>query len=199
MWLIPHDQGISRELGSVGIHEPLITQVLRKELKEGMTCIDVGSNIGYYALIESKTVGANGMVLAFEPSSTSYEYLTKNKIHNAATNIHTYNIAVGDRDGVLQLLVRNESNLTRVSDIVIEDKADGYLQDAQCTTLDSFVRSRNLPGVDFIRMDVEGYEYHMFNGMTKTIQKYKPMMLIEFHNSVLGIERTIELLRAIEN
>jgi hypothetical protein len=61
MLLIPNDKGISSELLLFRTHEPLSTKILKK-LLEHMTCIDIGSNIGYYALLERKIVGEKGKV-----------------------------------------------------------------------------------------------------------------------------------------
>ena len=54
MLLLPHDKGISKELKIFRIHEPLATKILKMELREGMTVVDIGSNIGYYVILESK-------------------------------------------------------------------------------------------------------------------------------------------------
>ena len=48
--------------------------------------------------------------------------------------------------------------------------------------------------IDFLRMDAEGYETHILEGATKTIQKFKPMMQIEVHVERLGQEKTQKLL-----
>src|SRR3989304_8863508 len=53
---IPNDKGISAELVMFGIHEPITTHLLSKELKNGMVCLDIGANIGYYACLESNAV-----------------------------------------------------------------------------------------------------------------------------------------------
>ena len=69
---IPNDKGISSELLIYGNHEPLTTQIILEELSEGMNCIDIGSNIGYYALLESMKIGKSGMVWAIEPSPKNF-------------------------------------------------------------------------------------------------------------------------------
>ncbi len=53
MTVLRVDEGVSRELAVHRIHEPLATLLLQQHLKPGMTVVDVGSNIGYYALLES--------------------------------------------------------------------------------------------------------------------------------------------------
>jgi len=61
--LIPNDKGISERLLLFNVHEPLVTKLLIRELKEGMTCLEVGGNLGYYATLESKIVGDEGKII----------------------------------------------------------------------------------------------------------------------------------------
>ena len=76
--LIPNDKGISEELLLFNSHEPLNTEALAHELTEGMTCLDIGGNIGYYATLESRLVGKTGHVIAIEPSPVNLRYLKRN-------------------------------------------------------------------------------------------------------------------------
>ena len=77
LFLVPNDKGISRELLIFKVHEPIHTMLIKKEIKQGMTCLDVGSNIGYYASLESKLVGEEGKVICIEPSPINFRYLQK--------------------------------------------------------------------------------------------------------------------------
>ena len=76
--VIPNDTGISSELLMFKTHEPLTTKLISKKLTSGMICLDIGSNIGYYALLEHKLVGKEGKVIAIEPSPLNFQYLQKN-------------------------------------------------------------------------------------------------------------------------
>ena len=75
--VIPNDIGISSELRIYKTHEPLVTSIVLNEVKQGMDCLDIGSNIGYYAILESKLVGETGKIFAIEPSSINFEYLNE--------------------------------------------------------------------------------------------------------------------------
>jgi hypothetical protein len=74
----PHDPGISRELTVYHIHEPNATGLFRNHVKEGMHVVDIGSNLGYYALLAATLVGPKGRILAIEPEPQNYELLTMN-------------------------------------------------------------------------------------------------------------------------
>ena len=114
MLIIPTDKGISAELAMFSSHEPLTTKVIRSQLKRGMVCLDIGSNIGYYAVLESRVVGKEGKVICIEPSPLNFQYLKKNLETQGKSNIGMYNIAVGDIDSHVNFLTDSQSNLCRV-------------------------------------------------------------------------------------
>ena len=74
-YLHPHDPGISRELAIYHIHEPNATRLFRNHIEKGMYEVDIGSNLGYYALLAATLVGPKGKVLAIEPEPRNYELL----------------------------------------------------------------------------------------------------------------------------
>jgi len=197
--LKPNDKGISAELLLFGSHEPLSTVQVTSILKPGMTCIDLGSNIGYYVVLESKIVGKNGKVIAIEASPDNYKYLQKNSKLQNFSNIETYNFVLSDHNGKVNFLTKPISNWSRVmSDDEIPEPSD-KISRVPMKTLDSFIEEEKIDRVDFARMDVEGYEYNIYQGMHKTIEKFKPALFIEFHLSVLGTEKTKKFLSELKN
>jgi len=190
---IHNDIGISEELRIFKIHEPLTTELIKNIVKEGMICIDLGSNLGYYTLLESKLVGNSGKVIAFEPSPVTYEHFKKNLEINQTTNVDHFNIALGDTNGKVKFLVSKLSNWCRVVDDSTTTFDDNVIK-VPMLTLDTFSSEHQLNKIDFIRMDIEGYELKAYSGMTQVIKKFKPDLYIEIHPSLIGIEKTIEFL-----
>ena len=188
--VIPGDLGISSELLMFKTHEPLTTKLLSKELKKGMICLDVGSNIGYYTLLESKIVGADGKVIAIEPSPQNFQHLKKNLEIQNAKNVDAYNFAASDKNGEVNFLVYRESNGSFTIPDGEETDIPGDIIKVTAKTMDSFLEELNINHVDFVRMDVEGYESHIIQGMINIIKKSKPMFQIEVHASILGKEGT---------
>ena len=66
-------------------------------------------------------------------------------------------------------------------------------------TIDSFLDEIKLDKIDFLRMDVEGYEYNIFQGMKKYYNKSKPIIQIEVHKSIMGIETTKKWLNELKH
>src|SRR3989344_4906353 len=66
------DEGISADLALDGVREPMSTKTVKEEVKHGYTVIEIGANIGYYALMESGLVGNRGRIYAIEPSPNNF-------------------------------------------------------------------------------------------------------------------------------
>jgi len=198
---IPYDKGISAELIMFRIHEPLTTKILLRELKEEMVCLDVGSNIGYYVFLESNAVGDSGKVFAIEPSPQGFKALKKNLGLQNKSNIELHNFACGDKEGQVSFITTNMSNLDRIND----ENADSVLSETvnkvniNLRTIDDFVSEKKINKVDLIRFDTEGYELKIYEGMHQTLKNFSPILSFELHRSILGIEKTIKLLKALQN
>jgi len=186
--VIPNDTGISRDLDIFKIREPLTTKLISEELKKGMICLDVGSNIGYYALLENKLVGKDGKVIAIEPSPISYKYLKNNSTLQEPFNIETYNFAASSSDGYVYFEINPISNHSRVVS-ENEIKSLDNVKKINAKRLDSFFVENPISKIDFMRMDVEGYEADIYQGGRKTIQKHKPFLVVEVHKFLMGDEK----------
>ena len=197
--VIPGDLGISSELIMFKTHEPLTTKLLSKELKKGMICLDVGGNIGYYTLFESKIVGKDGKVIAIEPSPPNFQHLKKNLEIQDSANVDAYNFAAGDIDGDVNFLIYRESNGSFTIPDGETTDLPGELIKVKAKRLDTFLDELNIDHVDFVRMDVEGYESHIIDGMVNTIKKSKPMFQIEVHVTLLGIDGTKKFLKKFQD
>ena len=112
MYLYPRQGGINYDLYLYKKREPMCTDFLIHSsiLKEGDVVLDIGANIGYYVLIESKLVGKTGQVYAVEPVTSTFELMQKNLQLNGLTNVSASNFAFGEKDGESEIYVCNESN-----------------------------------------------------------------------------------------
>jgi len=192
--LLPNDDGISTELALFNTHEPLNTELLTQNLKKGMVCFDVGANIGYYTLLESKMVGDEGKVIAIEPSPINFKQLQKNIQNEKAKNVELYQIAGGDQNSTIKFLLDPHSNLSRIISNEEKVREKGEIVDVPMKKLDSFLEASTIKTLDFIRMDVEGYEFNILEGMRNSIKKFRPAIQMEVHTRILGYEKTQKLL-----
>jgi len=167
------DKGINRDLYLHRIREPQATRYLQSILQPNWTVVDIGANIGYYALQEAR-VAKN--VIAIEPTPSSHKALVANVALNRYPNIETWQMAVGDHNGQVGFEISRACNWNSVS-----PASRGDMQ-VQMIMLDELIDGR---WVDYVRMDVEGYELCVLKGMEQTLRKKKPRMFIEVHRDKL--------------
>ena len=184
MMLDLNDLGISRELLIYGYHEWNSTNEVKKLVKKGMRILEIGANIGYYAILEAKLAGEKGFLYAIEPSPFNFDMLKKNIALNGIKNSEIYQKAAGSKGEMAKFYVANKSNL---SSFIKRDDMDMYkngkIIDVEIVRLDDFLVNKE---VDFIRMDVEGYEKEILKGLEKTMTKQHPKhFFIEIHSDLL--------------
>jgi FkbM family methyltransferase len=177
MHLNLEDFGLSKQLFLNGIREPECTRIMKEQLQKDMTIAEIGANIGYYALMEASIVGKNGKIYAIEPFPPNYELLKKNiDINLYNDRIELYNIAISDKPGKTRLFIKDKHNLCNM----LESGTGESFVEVETKTLDDFIKDKKLP--DIIRMDIEGFEYYVIDGMKKTLDKCNQCkMFIEVH------------------
>jgi len=198
MLVYPLKGAIYEDLFLYKKREPLCTDYLMHSgvIKEGDAVLDIGANIGYYVLIESQLVGEKGKVYAVEPVRSNFELLEKNVQLNNLKNVSTFQFAFGEKDAKSEIYVTDKSNLCAMNRDAVGGKIL-FTQEVPMLTVDTFFKDKAPP--DFIRMDVEGYEYQVVKGMAKTL-KGNIKILIELHpwRPYLEPERMDELFDILE-
>jgi len=200
IYLIPSDVGISRELKVFKMHEPLATSILRGYLRRGMRVIDVGSNIGYYCLLEARAVGCEGRVVAIEPNPLAFRYLLKNIRVNSLYNVIPKNLALWNADGFVDFVVSSRSNLCYVKGARDDGNSlNGSVIRVPAKTLDNFFNElshkHNFCCVNLIRMDLEGGEWQVFEGAREVVKSHLPIIFMELHVPAMGREKAKILLK----
>lgn len=175
-----HTSGISTALFLYGKRELLDTWIVMNEVKGNMSVLDIGANIGYYAILECSLLG-KGKVYAFEPDPRNIEILKKNiKLNGLNKKIKVYPYAVAEKECSRKFYLNRETNLSGF--VRRNGKSSSIL--AKCIKLDNFDRINK---IDFIRMDVEGYECLVIDGMINFLKRKESLKLqIELHPSLYG-------------
>ena len=146
-----------------------------KYLNSDSIVVEVGAHIGTLTVILSKL---SKKVYTYEPIKQSYDLLNKNLLLNNCKNVISYQKGVGDEIGKTKVGYISEGNCgaTILQGGSIEKhwykKTD---VDVDMITLDSL----NLDRIDYLKIDVEGYEEKVINGGLKIINKYKPIIVLE--------------------
>src|ERR1700730_8852789 len=193
--VFPKDSGISRELALHKVHEPLATRLLLETLKPGMNVVDIGSNIGYYALLEARLVGPQGLVIAIEPMHENARQLIRNIETNGYRNILVHEFAIANRNGTADMHVSEKSNWHCLTAVPWPSKK----RQVPVSTLDRLLKGLSLARVDLLRMDLEGYEVVAIEGMQWALEKYSPRLLVELHPHIIGTQPIVEYLRFLND
>jgi FkbM family methyltransferase len=193
-----HDHFIGRGIKSDGVYEPHVAQALERILHPGGTFVDVGANIGYFSLLASTLVGPGGKVLAFEPMEENIVLFRKSVRLNQFHNIHIFQKAVLNKNGMVHMILwdrRNSGSFHILNNPYWEET----IYEVEAVKLDDFLSGER---VDVIKVDVEGSEGLVFQGMIETIRRYHPILILEF--TPLGLKDISsisgeEFLKAFEN
>lgn len=198
MKLYLKDKGIARELYAFGKREGFATDIILKNniIEKDQVVLDIGANIGYYALMESRIVGPKGIVYAVEASPFNHAILEENVGINKFKNITTYNLALGDQTGKAKMFISPRSNWSKIVENASSPDSIQDTIEVDMLTTDEFLKDKKTPS--FIRMDVEGYEVNILRGMEKTLRNSPLCLFIEFHSHLINRDDRIEFFNILE-
>lgn len=179
------DEGISRTLFINKVHEQYSTNKFLQNIKESYIHLEIGANIGYYALMAAKNAGRTGKIISLEPNQDNIKLLKANVIlNNFEDNFEYYNCAASSSDGEKDFYITNKSNTCS-----FVERNDKYIftKDickVQTVTLDNLLNNQH---IDYFRMDVEGYEFEILKGMKNILSRVNPPegCFIEVHSEIL--------------
>jgi FkbM family methyltransferase len=168
--------GLSRVLFVYGCRELLDTHLVAKEIKADMNILEAGANIGYYTLLEAKRT--SGTIFAMEPDPRNIPLLEDNvKLNNFSDRVKVWPLAASDESGTKDFFLGKRTNVSSF----VDKKDDATSTPVECIKLDDFPHRQE---VDFIRMDVEGYECKVLDGMKAMIETNRPLQIfLELHYS----------------
>ena len=187
-----YDRGISRTLLLFGCRELEHKLMLEGYLRPGMTVLDIGANIGYYALMELSIIGEKGTLIAVEPSPSNIQLLRRNIKLNGYKDVEIHQAAISDRSGVKKFFMSEMSNLNTFHDTGTGSlHLSGKTVDVETKTVGEILKGRKL---DLMRMDVEGHEVEVINGLLPLIEngEAEPAIIFETHLSRYNESHDIE-------
>ena len=157
-------------------------------IKPNAHVVEVGGHIGFISTFFMKLIGNGGSVTVFEPSVNNLSYIKRNiqAAKAMCANATLIEKAVGDQVGDVTFFVEG---LTGQNNSIIKNfkgleynaqiafsKAETVSRTVPITTLDIILKDRP---VNFIKIDVEGFEKYVLRGAQKTIDRYKPIFMVE--------------------
>ena len=151
-------EGVSRLTFYFGHSEPDLFAFYDSFLKKGMLAVDVGANIGLHTLFMAKRVSPGGRVLSFEPSPKNFSRLKEHVEKNHLENVRIFSLALGDHRGTGFFNEDfNDSSRSHFS-------GEGHGLTVNIARLDDICLSEGVQRIDFLKLDVEGFEMRVLEG-----------------------------------
>jgi FkbM family methyltransferase len=178
-----------------------LLELRRRHFGDGMFAIDGGANIGVHSIEWARLMNGWGKVLSFEAQEVVYYALAGNIAINNCLNVRAKHAALGETVGELTIpqpdhfAAASFGSLELRQRVVTEfiGQEISYAAEAGVTVPMVSIDSLKLERLDFLKLDVEGMEMEVLKGAAETIQRCKPIMLIEFIKSDLdAIKRFVE-------
>jgi FkbM family methyltransferase len=185
-----------------GSRDADIWRFIRQRLRPGATFIDVGANIGTYALPAALLVGPTGHVVAVEAHPLTYSFLRRNTIANGLGQITPLHLALGEAPGMVTMNFE-PTNPGETHVATTPDGGTGGTVAVAVRRLDDVLAERGISHVDYIKIDVEGFELAVLRGAIGTLAANPDIVvqteLVARHAARYGhgIDAIAELLHAI--
>lgn len=163
-----------------------ISWICERIVKPGDTALDIGANIGIVSLWLSRLVGERGMVHAFEPNPELQKVFERAIERNQVSNIRLHRLALGASPSQMQLRIQRK-NTGSGSLILDHGSEECKVFSVPVRTLDSILAEARIQAVQFIKMDVEGFEAQVLQGGQHMLKSIRPQaILFEFVNPGTG-------------
>lgn len=193
---------IDRLIYFTGAHEKYMlsllrdyTQRLRAEGEAGsLVYVDVGANAGNHALFMSQLVDK---VLAFEPFERVRKQMEDNLALNHIGNVQVFPFALSNKNETLPFYAAGESNLGASSFAQAHRLDSKYLGDMQLRVGDEVLKEAGADIIHILKVDVEGFEKPVLEGLVESIRRSRPLMIVEFTATTRDSIADVDVFRAL--
>jgi FkbM family methyltransferase len=161
----------------LGTNEPHLQKAMREYVGRGDTVYDAGANIGYVSLSLAKRVGPHGRVFAFEPIPDNIAAFRNNMAINHIANVRLLECAASDKTG--QAIIRLAESPSTASLVWHRDNPGATELSIQTVSIDDLVDAGDLSHPTFVKIDVEGADGSVLQGMRRTLAAARPVVFVE--------------------
>ena len=183
-WDLDLDEGIDLSIYLLGAYERSILRAYSSIIRPGDVVFDIGANIGAHTLHFARLAGPTGRVFAFEPTDYASGKMRLNLAINpelARRVVFQQRFLVADKTEALPAFVAARWPVANDHDDLDQDHLGKpeALAHAMAITADDFCEAENLGRLDFVKIDVDGHEYPVLRGFRRTLERFRPRILIE--------------------
>ena len=155
---------------------PFVRQILRP----GQNVIDIGANYGVYTLPMAKKVGDSGHVWAFEPASSTAQFLARGITENSFGHVTLEQKAVSSTPGSAQLAFHDQAELRSIVHSAVPPKGS---EEVSLVTLDDCMDRFRWQDIELIKIDAEGEEANIIKGGRRFFATLAPLVQYELKSA----------------
>lgn len=135
----------------------------------------------------ARAVGGNGKVVTYEPNPANYRCIGDQVKLNGFSNVRVRQVGLGATGGAASLVFSpSDPGRGSVSEVLTKSTlghADAVTVPVELDSMDHQIAAFGQPVPDFVKIDVEGFEFEVLNGMTDTIERRRPALFVEIHGT----------------
>lgn len=178
-----HQDNVARDI-ALGRFETGELALIARALPACRGFVDVGANLGLYTLLADRLMGEGGRVFAFEASPIEFAKLQWTIRRNRLTRVEAVLSAVGSSEGSATIF-ENLSGGGALNRLDSPAKPDGQWRPAvvPMVTLDSWFAKKPDCAIDFVKIDVEGYELPVLQGAQELLAHKRPALMVEMNEA----------------
>jgi FkbM family methyltransferase len=172
------DAGPDTHRFSTGQYERPVQEAIAAVVRPGNVCYDIGANVGFFSIVLSRLAGPTGSVYAFEPVPRNVSAIEQNARLNRLGNITVLKVALASVDGESELLLAHHIGGAMLKSAGAPPDLAGRL-DVRTAALDTLSKWGSVKPPHFVKIDVEGAEIDVLQGMTAILKKWAPAIMLE--------------------
>lgn len=172
------------QLGAIafGDLEPSVQEAMVRHLSPGGVLYDIGANVGFFSLLGARLVGRDGRVYAFEPVPENGDAVELNARLNGLDTISVTRRAVGRAAGRARLQIVRDASWSKLEQYGSHPEVTDVVE-VDVVAIDDLVRAGELRPPTVVKVDVEGAELAVLEGMQETLAKHRPVLICELHDT----------------
>jgi FkbM family methyltransferase len=189
------DAGRYTQRFSSGNYERPVQEALAMQVRRGDVCYDIGANLGFFSVLLGRLTGPAGSVYAFEPVAGNASIIERNARLNRLPNIEVLRVALCAVDGQEVLLLADHVGGAVLKTAGAPPDLAGSLT-VETARLDTLVERRRIKPPNIVKIDVEGAEMHVLQGMEGVLRQWAPIVVVELDDeTALACERKVSMCR----
>jgi len=163
--------------------EQSVQEAMLRHLGKGGVLYDIGANVGFFALLGAHLAGlAEGRVYAFEPTPDNAAEIRANVALNGLPNVEVVEKAVGAAAGTGRLQVVDDQSWSKLVETGEHPFTERVI-DVDVAAVDDLVAAGGLRPPTVVKIDVEGFELPVLEGMRTTLAAHRPVVICELHGT----------------